>query len=246
MPAIPLLSRGFSSSTSSGASSSGSRGSGTSSTGSRGSYTSSSSGLLPGALLVSATTESKNSASGDSKVAIYTVIGLFAVVGFCTVVFAVCRCTRPCRRARKAPRATTTKETPARQATNRFLADREYLQRIERARQAIEAALIIQMSFPVREPTRYNRGHHSVRPIELSTMGSSAEVQVTRPEPALHRTSSTNATNPGSRPTTPLPKYARYDPLRKVRETAEFDSEEESPSYTARNSPSPDVERGSH
>lgn len=220
MPAIPLLSRGFS-------------GSGI--------------GLwLPAAILASGATESGNSGPGDSKVAIYTVIGFFAVVGFCTAVLAVYRCTRPCRKARKAPRATTTKETPARQATNRFLADREYLQSRERARQAIEAALIIQMSLPVHEPTRYNTGHRSVRPVELSTMGSSAEVHVTRPEPALHRTSSTNATNPGSRPTTPLPKYARYDPLRKVKETAESVSEEESPSYTERNSPSPNVERGLH
>jgi len=250
MPAIPLLSRGLFSSASSSTSSSRGfssyTGSSGSSSGYRGSSSGSSTGLLPGSTvpITSSTTDSGDSGSGDSKVAIYTVIGFFAVVGFCIVAFAVHRCTHPCRRARRAQR-TTEKDTPARQATEKFRTDRDYLRRRERERQAVEAALIIQMSLPVPEPTRYNMGHRSVRPTETSTMGSSAEVRLARPEPALHRPSSTNAPATGSRPSTPLPKYERHDPLRRVEETAELDPRGQSPSSTERDNPSPNVEGGS-
>ncbi len=213
MPAIPLLSRGFSS------------------------------GLLAGSALLSASSllDSDKPGSGDSNVASYTVIGFFAVVVLCIVVGTVYRCTRPCRRARKAQRATN-EDTPARQATKRYRANRDYLRGRERERQAIEAALIIQTSLIVPEPTRYNRGHLSVRPTATSTIGSSAEVQLALPEPAVHRTRPTNAPNADSRPSTPLPKYARHDPLQRVEGMAELHPREGSPNYTERNSLSPNVE----
>ena len=229
MPALPLLTRGFSSPSSG-------------SSGYRGSGTSSSSGLSPGVVVTITSSTAESGGSGDLGVAVYTVIGFFAVVAFCIAAFAICRCTRPCRMARRRQRPAKEK-TPARQATDNFRAERDYLRRQERERQAIEAALIIQMSFPEQEMTRYNTGHRSVRPTEISTVGLSAGVRLSRPEPALHRTRSTNASDPDSRPATPLPKYERYDPLRKREETAELHPVERSPSYTERDSPSSMVER---
>lgn len=250
MPVIPLLSRGSSSSTSVSTSASISSGRGfsgyTSSSGSssssRGSSNGSYNGVLPGTTVpVSSSTDSGDSDSGDSKVAIYTVIVFFAVVAFCIAACVVYRCTRPCRRARKALKAMP-KETPARQATEKFRANLAYFEERQRERRAVEAALILQMSFPVAERTRYNRGHRSVRPTETSTMGPSAEVPLARPEPVLHRPRSTNGPSSDSRPSTPLPPYSRYDPLRKEEQAAELHPEEGRTSDSERDNPSPTVE----
>ena len=148
--------------------------------------------------------------------------------------------------ARKAQRATRKKETPASQATEKYRANREYIVESERERQAVEAAVIIQQSFPVSEPTRYNQGHRSVRPTDTSTMGSSAEVHLAHPEPAPHRTRA-NVPSIHGRPSTPLPKYERHDPLRKGEARAEIHAgPEESPSNTERDNSSRDVVQESH
>lgn len=178
----------------------------------------------------------QDSGSDYGRVAIYTVVGFAAIFVFCTAIFGLFRCIRPCRLHRREPTSTDREERRSQinDAGPDLHSIRRARQQERRAQLTSEAAMLLQQDIEAGIYAQHTRFHSSTRSTESSAMWSSAGDPVTRPERAWQTTrSTTESLSPVTTATTPLPKYEREDPLfRSQDSSAELFPLHRSPTYT--------------
>jgi len=180
------------------------------------------------------TEDTEGSQTSVEQICVYTVVAFAAFVVICISACAFSRCTRPHREARKRMRAVK-EDMQRRQMHDVVRANhraREVRQRERRAQRVAVEAVTIEMTPQAGDFAREISHDSAVTTTEELALGASAEVFLTRPEPALHRRLSMTASlDIAGAPATPLPKYEREDPLQREEATADFYHMERSPSY---------------